>query len=570
MRADYETIGSNAAAQFTLKLHRGDGMLLLGMNWREHRPPDDFVGFAIEYREPGESRFWAVHNRFGFEGADTQDPNVTATLRSPIQKFRWVHFPYHADLPGKFTYRVTPVFMNAVGVLSYGEPQTADIELARETYPGELNVAFTRGFVSSQAFVDHFASRGQKVSTLLPTSAKRGLEFTSSRPDAEQAWDWMGFEARSVIVELLDAVINDTTTTVRVIAYDLNEPEIVSRLEKLLSRLWIIIDNSGSHGRSDSAETAAATRLARTAGSDHIKRQHMADLQHNKTIVATGPRLNRAICGSTNLSWRGFLVQNNNAVVLTGQDPVAPFVDAFEQYWASDSAADFGASPSSTWTALGLKGIDARVAFSPHSERNALLSSIGADIGKTKSSLLYSLAFLYQTTGPIRDAVTAATENDHIFVYGVSDRPVDGIDVQRPNSNPQPVSPAALSKHVPALFKPEPTGGAGIRMHHKFVVIDFDKPTARVYLGSYNFSEPADTANGENLLLIRDRRIAVSYAVEAVRIFDHYEFRLKQEDPKTAVTRLSLQKPPTSRGAKPWWDEDYTDATKIRDRLLFA
>ena len=43
-------------------------------------------------------------------------------------------------------------------------------------------------------------------------------------------------------------------------------------------------------------------------------------------------------------------------------------------------------------------------------------------------------------------------------------------------------------------------------MHHKFVVIDFDKPTARVYMGSYNFSKPADNQNGENLLRIKDRR----------------------------------------------------------------
>ena len=48
-------------------------------------------------------------------------------------------------------------------------------------------------------------------------------------------------------------------------------------------------------------------------------------------------------------------------------------------------------------------------------------------------------------------------------------------------------------------------------MHHKFVVIDFNKPTARVYLGSYNFSSTADIKNGENLLLIRNRRIAVSF-----------------------------------------------------------
>jgi len=43
---------------------------------------------------------------------------------------------------------------------------------------------------------------------------------------------------------------------------------------------------------------------------------------------------------------------------------------------------------------------------------------------------------------------------------------------------------------VPEPFKSEPSGG-GTRMHHKFTVIDFDKPTARVYLGSYNFSTPA-------------------------------------------------------------------------------
>ena len=76
-------------------------------------------------------------------------------------------------------------------------------------------------------------------------------------------------------------------------------------------------------------------------------------------------------------------------------------------------------------------------------------------------------------------------------------------------------------------------------MHHKFVVIDFDKPTARVYLGSYNFSIPADKRNGENLLVIRDRRIAVSYTVEALRIFDHYHFRVTQREAKAAGNNWS-------------------------------
>ena len=133
-----------------------------------------------------------------------------------------------------------------------------------------------------------------------------------------------------------------------------------------------------------------------------------------------------------------------------------------------------------------------------------------------------------------------------------------------------PVYPAALSENVPVPFSQEPTGGAGIRMHHKFVLIDFGKPTARVYLGSYNFSGPDGHDNGENLLLVTDQRIATAYAVEAVRLFDHYQFRIVQQDAATAHARLALRKPPRLPGQRPWFDDDYSDANKILDRMLFA
>ena len=486
-----------------------------------------------------------------------------------FQKWRWVHFPFHADLPGKFVYRVTPVFMDENDILSYGEAQDAAIELARETYPGQLNVAFTRGFVSSQAFVDRFGKDGP-ISMLLPARADAGLTFVPSHPDAAAALGWMGFEAHNVILELLDQAIADVTTQVYAVAYDLNEPEVVDRLEKLGTRLTVIIDNSGAHGKMNSAETAAASRLTTSAGAAQVKRQHMADLQHNKSIVVTGPKLHKAVCGSTNFSWRGFFVQNNNAIVVTGESAIRPFLAAFNVYWAADDAATFGASPAAVWADFGLPGIDAQVSFSPHSAQNALLSTIADDIAQATSCLFYSLAFLYQTLGPIRDAITQVTEDDQIFVYGISDRPVGGLEVQTPDGNLAPVSPSELTGNVPEPFKSEPTGGSGIRMHHKFVVIDFNKPTAHVYVGSYNFSGPADLANGENLLLIRDQRIAVSYMIEAVRIFDHYEFRTKQETAKTALTQLALHKPPRQPGQVPWWSEDYTNSQKIRDRVLFS
>ena len=571
MADEFQVNGQNSDALFTLKLHRGDGMALVAMNWKKGKPPENFVGFGIEYKEPGGDKFFPLKNRLSFPTAGGGvDPNRLSTLLSPIQKFRWVHFPRNANLPGEFTYRVTPVFMNDQDELSYGEAQQVKIELRRETYPGKLNVTFTRGFVSSQAFVDRYESVAP-ISELLPAKAKDGLKFVPTHPKAGEALAWMGFEAREAILDVLDKAVADTKAQVRVVAYDLNDPEVVSRLKKLRSRLKIIIDDDGAHGETDSAENQAEESLGKSAGKENVKRQHMGKLQHNKTIVVDGPKVQLAVCGSTNFSWRGFFVQANNAVVLEGKSAVKPFLAAFDNYWNNGNAAGFAKTASVNWTTLGLKGIDAKIAFSPHSKANALLQSVADDIeGGTTSCLFYSLAFLYQTPGVIQDAIAKVTKEEKLFVYGISDKKVGGIVLQKPDGNLAPVFPAALSKNLPEPFKTEPTGGGGTRMHHKFLVIDFDKPSARVYLGSYNFSIPADTKNGENLLLIRDRRIAVSYLIEALSLFDHYHFRVTQQEAKKAKKKLQLAKPPRKPGEEAWWAEDYTDARKIRDRELFA
>jgi hypothetical protein len=234
-KSEFQVAGQNKLALFTLKLHRGEGKTLIAMSWKKDKPPDDFEGFAIEYQEPGGNRFYPLKNRLRFESPKKKvSANSFSTRLAPIQKFRWVHFPRNADLPGEFVYRITPVFMNEYDELSYGEYQEAAIVLKRETYPGQLNVAFTRGFVSSQAFVDRFESRGA-ISTLLPSIANRGLTFKPTHPETKEALEWMGFEARSEILELLDKAISDPGAQVYVVAYDLNEPEIVTRLEQLKS-----------------------------------------------------------------------------------------------------------------------------------------------------------------------------------------------------------------------------------------------------------------------------------------------------------------------------------------------
>jgi hypothetical protein len=86
MAAEFQVSGHNATVLFTLKLHRGDGMALLAMDWKVGKPPQDFVGFAIQYKEPNGDRFYALKNRLGFFAASGQvDPNMMSTMLSPIQ-----------------------------------------------------------------------------------------------------------------------------------------------------------------------------------------------------------------------------------------------------------------------------------------------------------------------------------------------------------------------------------------------------------------------------------------------------------------------------------------------------
>jgi PLD-like domain len=564
---DFKVKGQSATAPFTLTLYRGEGMVLAAMNWKNGTPPQDFVGFAIEYRKPNAATFSAVRSTKNFPGGA---PNEKST-KAPFQRFRWVVFPYQSFTEGEYTFRVTPMFMDAQQVLSSGDPQEAPLELLRETYPGKLNVTFTRGFVLSQAFVHKYQDDGP-IDTLIPDEHDDPLAFKATHPDADEALPWMGFEARRAILDVLGVAINDPDAQVSVIAYDLNEPFIVDRLKQLGPRLRIIIDdttdkdkNTGvlkGHGVPGSPESRVAAMLP------NVTRQHLGGLQHNKTIVVQSPKPdnNLVVCGSTNFTWRGIFVQNNNAVVLHGAQVAATFRAAFDSYW--DKPKSFRQSPSAQLTPLGLAGIDGSVGFSPHSAGNALLKTIADDIKTAKSSVLYSLAFLYQTTGVLREAIEHVTNKAGVLVYGISDRPVGGLHVLDPEGNPLPVAPSSLGAGLPPPFSEEPERtGVGNYMHHKFVVIDFDTPDARVYLGSYNFSGPADTDNGENLLLFKDGRIATAYAIEALRIYDHYAFRA---DPTTAATAAQpLQRPP-GPGQVPWWDHFYTNEPAKRDRLKFA
>jgi hypothetical protein len=65
--------------------------------------------------------------------------------------------------------------------------------------------------------------------------------------------------------------------------------------------------------------------------------------------------------------------------------------------------------------------------------------------------------------------------------------------------------------------------------------------------------------------------------IEALRLFDHYHFRVVEKEAKKQAeakerdtTFPTLTTPPRKAGDKPWWDPYWSDPQKVRDREVFA
>ncbi len=73
---------------FSLKAWQGSTMTMLAMNMTEKPADGTFAGFTLAYINPRRKKYF-IQNLLNFEGTD----GVTSSNVSPIQLFRWVHFP---------------------------------------------------------------------------------------------------------------------------------------------------------------------------------------------------------------------------------------------------------------------------------------------------------------------------------------------------------------------------------------------------------------------------------------------------------------------------------------------
>ncbi len=546
-------------------VHRGDGAALLAFDVDKELAPD-LAGFAIECKPPRGEPYMLL-NRLSFAQEITaatkpSEREWTPSDEAPIQKFHWVHYPKDVP-PGKFTYRATAMLFRdgEETALKKGPSAQRTLELRDEGY-GELEIGFTRGYLSSQAYAERF--KNAPVSPTPSTGVFRTAPY-------QERYTWLGAHARKLVFELIDETIADKDLSLDVFAYDFDEPDIARKLASLRSRLRLYLDNSDIRKKTGGAarKAEALALVEQKVSADQVKRGHFSRFSHGKILIQKRKgKPVKVLAGSANFSVRGLYVQANNVFVFDNAAVAAIYEEAFEQAW--NDAAGFDDSPiASAWfpaePIAGAKLPSFQVSFAPHADPEVSLAPVAEAIAKAKSSVLFAIMDL-DGGGPVLTAVRELPKRRDLYAFGTTQSVNGDLEVTAPGSDEPVFVPFGfLHSKVPASFREESQGGSGIVIHHKFVVVDFNGENPAVFAGSSNLAAGGEEENGDNLLAFRDPAIASTYAVEAIRLIDHYRFRAAM---KTASEAEPLRlKTRSEKWAAPYFKRG---TAKYRERLLFA
>ena len=598
----------------SLTAYGGDAKTLLAWNLTQERSTR-LAGFTIECRPPGEAPYF-LHNTLRFEhpedhAQDTSEPS-NSSLNAPIHKFRWLHVPgsVHQGLKpafGQYVYVVTPRYFDNRGALApLDQASSTSVEIAVAPFErGSLQLAFTRGYTQSQAFVQHFGPkaviRPREADLLFDTSQLAGTNARGDRFTYADQYEWLGFTARERIFSLLEGVLADQELRLDMFAYDLNEPNLLKILLELAKqgRIRIILDDAALHHSSSSSSEDKSkpedqfeeifTKTAKAPAA--IMRGHFSRYAHDKVLIvsnAGGPI--KVLTGSTNFSVTGLYVNSNHVLVLSDPDTAAKYAQLFQQVW--DDRVKAPAYLKSTLSSERFSPAKTavpplQITFAPHSEKVAkeILDAIAARIdnegedGRSGASVLFAVMGIEDGTSPIYEVLKTLHADDRVFSFGVSDSP-GGIALYAPRKKTGVlVTGKPVRTQLPPPFNQVPGVGLGHQIHHKFVVCGLNGPDPVVFCGSSNLALGGEKANGDNLLEIHDAEVATAFAIEALALVDHFQFLGRTSagpEPKTKPPPASKQQAAVSVGwflsTSDRWAKPYFDPRDLHfvDRRLFA
>lgn len=570
-------------------------MTMLAFDLEEKPRDGSFAGFTVFYINPKGERN-PIQNLLNFTGST----EITGSDVSPIQLFKWVHFPgsYHQNgsLIGKYRYEATPRYFDHRGNLMPLESSyTATVEIdVKDFSDGNCRVGFTRAFLKSQAFAKRYGS----TTKLLPsgdwvfnTNQKAGTSPQYGDFSFEDMYAWLGFNARKMAYEMLqEGLQGGAEVTVDMFAYDFNDPVMASMCFDLASqgRIRIILDNATLHhgkdkktGKTPKEDDFEKRFNSKKKGNSEMYRCRFGRYAHCKEIILRKNGVAyKVLTGSTNFSYTGLYINANHVLVFDDSKVAGYYAAVFDACWKKGTAAAFKKTDFSRKSKKFTDNVpETEINVSPHDSQYAktLLDDITAHVkDKKTSSVLFSVMDIGKnSSGDLIPTLRELHKDDSIFTYGVTDNSSGEVSLYKPGQkHGLLVNAKAASRELPPPFLKEHTLGSAHAIHHKFVVTNFNKKDARVYCGSSNLALGGETQNGDNLLCIRDTDVATVFAIEALRLTDHYNFRSLDGSPKLKKKSSGKKEKlkPITLDLSGTWVRKFFDKNDIRnlERETFA
>ena len=486
----------------------------------------------------------------------------------PIQKFYWkdVYARLVAEKTGEraFRYKVVPLTGEPGSLAPMHIPQVISNEVEISARVSDtMHAYFNRGLISTQSI-----SRA-----LQGKPSKKGLLDRIVNPT-----DTLRASLSGDMVEALTDFVARAKSGGKLYAalYELHDQELVPLLEKAGKKLSIVLSNAmeqevrpvGEPKVEVDGNQDARDRLTKTASAMFSRMLANNQIGHNKFVVyvdKTGhPRA--VLFGSTNWTPTGLCAQTNNTIVLDNAKVAQRYLDYWKQLKAdtqqakTDPKALQGAALR-TWDGGSKEislGTDGKLTswFSPNtpklrssSTKNEKRPPDMADVVKAiegaKRAVLF-LVFYPGSPNVAQWAADAQRANKDLFVRGCVTNPsasesfyyeLHGITPPKDGKGKQDsrviAADALDEKSAPAGWMKEILNAGFAIIHDKVVVIDPFSDDCVVITGSHNLGHKASFNNDENLVIIRgNRKLAAAYASHVLDVYDHFAWRVAQQDPR--------------------------------------
>jgi phosphatidylserine/phosphatidylglycerophosphate/cardiolipin synthase-like enzyme len=292
-------------------------------------------------------------------------------------------------------------------------------------------------------------------------------------------------------------VLNSATQTIDVASFDLNLPSVVNALAEASQRgvkVRVVVDEENGSQDLD-AKLSPGNKAFKTldvfkaAKIPVVNGGRSNGLMHNKMIIVDGKTL---FMGSWNMSYNDTFRNNNNLLQITDPTLIANYQAKFNELFvnkAFGTHAKVGAQKPS----MTIDGVQVENYFSPVDE---VMQKLVQYVKGSRKSIRYMI-FTY--THPDLSAAMIAQAKAGVDVRGV---------IENRGASQGALVPLFCAK------LPVKVDGNKYTMHHKVMVID----DSIVVTGSFNFTDSADTANDDNLLVIHSPAVAALYLQEFERV----------------------------------------------------